>query len=104
MDGVTITHTETPDEGGGHGTYYAHVEGSQSIGRLEWTKHGEGSGTVKVVEHTVVPPEIGGRGIASLLLDALIADARSEGFKIDPKCSFAAAKFARHPEWADLRG
>ncbi|WEK45574.1 MAG: GNAT family N-acetyltransferase [Candidatus Andeanibacterium colombiense] len=96
MDGVTITHTDEGD----HGTYYAHVEGSRFIGRLEWSKHDN----VKVVEHTVVPPEIGGRGIAAVLLDALIADARAHGFKIDPKCSYAAAKFARHPEWADLVG
>jgi predicted GNAT family acetyltransferase len=96
MDGVTITQTDLGD----HGTYYAHVEGSHFIGRLEWTKHDN----VRVVEHTVVPTEIGGRGIASLLLDALIADAREQGFKIGPKCSFAAHKFAQHPEWADLRG
>lgn len=96
MDGVTITHTDLGD----HGTYYAHVEGSQFIGRLEWTERDN----VKTVEHTVVPPEIGGRGIAGVLLDTLIADARSEGFKIDPKCSYAAHKFAQHPEWADLVG
>ena len=95
MEDVTITRTDHGD----HGTYYAHVEGSHFIGRLEWTKRDY----VRVVEHTIVPPEIGGRGIASLLLDALIADAREQGFRIGPNCSFAAAKFAQHPEWADLR-
>jgi len=96
MDGVSITKTDLGD----HGTYYAHVEGSKFIGRLEWTRHGN----VLVVEHTIVPIEIGGRGIATLLLDAVLADAREQGFKIDPKCSFAARKFAQHPEWADLIG
>lgn len=94
MDGVTITKTDLGD----HGTYYAHVEGSKFIGRLEWTKHDN----VLVVEHTIVPTEIGGRGIATQLLDAVLADAREQGFRIDPKCSFAARKFAQHPEWADL--
>ncbi len=69
MDGVTITHTDLGD----HGTYYAHVEGSKFIGRLEWTQHDN----VRVIEHTVVPPEIGGRGIAGVLLDQVIADARA---------------------------
>ena len=96
MDGVTITQTDLGD----HGTYYAHVAGSKFIGRLEWTKHDN----VLVVEHTIVPPEIGGRGIATQLLDAVLADARAQGFKIDPKCSFAAHKFGQHPEWDELRG
>lgn len=96
MDSVSITHTDHGD----HGTYYAHVEGSRFIGRLEWARRGD----VRVIEHTVVPPEIGGRGIAGQLLDAIIADAREQGFKIDPVCSFAARKFAQHPEWNDLRG
>jgi uncharacterized protein len=96
MDGVTINHTDLGD----HGTYYAHVEGSKFIGRLEWTQ----ADNVRVIEHTVVPPEIGGRGIAGVLLDQVIADAREQGFKIGPKCSYAARKFAQHPEWADLLG
>ncbi len=95
MDGVSITRIDHGD----HGQYRARVEGSHFIGRLEWTRQGD----VLVVEHTVVPPEIGGRGIATVLLDAVIADAREQGFRIDPKCSFAARKFAQHPEWGDLR-
>jgi hypothetical protein len=95
MDGVTITSSDHGD----HGTYHAHVEGSRLLGRLEWTRRNN----VLVVEHTVVPPEIGGRGIASLLLDKVIADARVGGLLVDPRCSFAEAKFGQHPEWADLR-
>ena len=37
------------------------------------------------------------------VVEALIEDARSEGFKIIPTCSYVAAQFDRHPEWADLR-
>ena len=80
------------------GEYHAHVAGSAAIGRLTWVQHGQ----VRAAEHTLVPPEIGGRGIAALLVDALIADARADGFKIDPVCSYVAAQFKRHPDWADL--
>jgi predicted GNAT family acetyltransferase len=58
---------------------------------------------VRIAEHTLVPPEIGGRGIAALLVEALVSDAREQGFRIDPACSYVAAKFDQHPEWADLR-
>jgi len=95
MTDVTISQTDHGD----HGTYYAHVEGSHVRGRLTWVER-DG---VRVAEHTIVPPEIGGRGIAGLLVDALIDDAREQGFRIEPACSYVAAKFGEHPEWADLR-
>ena len=58
---------------------------------------------VMSIHHTGVPPEFGGRGVAARLVDAAIADARAEGFKIEPLCSYVAAQFRRHPQWADLR-
>ncbi|MGV8955011.1 MAG: GNAT family N-acetyltransferase [Cypionkella sp.] len=58
---------------------------------------------VMSITHTGVPPEFGGRGIAAKLVNAAIADARAEGFKIEPLCSYVEAQFRRHPEWADLR-
>ena len=56
-----------------------------------------------VIDHTGVPSEYEGRGIARLLVDAAITDAREQGFKITPVCSYVAAQFRRHLEWADLR-
>jgi uncharacterized protein len=58
---------------------------------------------VMSIEHTGVPSEFGGRGIAAKMVNAAIADARAEGFKIEPLCSYVEAQFRRHPEWADLR-
>lgn len=55
-----------------------------------------------IVTHTGVPPAFEGRGIAASLVHALIADARAEGRKITPLCSYVAAQFRRHPEWRDL--
>ena len=96
MESVTITRHDLGD----HGEYHAHVEGSAHIGRLTWeTRDG-----ARVAEHTIVPPEIGGRGIAGKLVDALLADAQAQHFKVVPVCSYVAAAFGKHPEWADLRG
>jgi uncharacterized protein len=94
MESVTITQVNL----GSQGEYRAHVPGSEQLGRLIWiTRNG-----ARVAEHTIVPPELGGRGIGSQLVEALIADARKQHFKIVPECSFVAAAFGRHPDWADL--
>lgn len=85
------------------GEYHAHVPGAQAIGRLTWVRRDDASGEVRVADHTLVPPAIGGRGVAARLVEALIADARAQGFRIDPACSYVEAQFRRHPDWADLR-
>lgn len=95
--------TITRHGGGKAGEYRAHVPGAQAIGRLTWVRRTGPSGEVRVADHTLVPPAIGGRGVAARLVEALIADAREQGFRIDPECSYVAALFDRHPDWADLR-
>ena len=91
---VTISRHET----GGSGEYHAHVPGSEVIGRLTWvTRDG-----ARDAEHTLVPPAIGGRGVAGKLVEALVGDARTQGFKVIPTCSYVAAQFKRHAEWGDL--
>ena len=52
--------------------------------------------------HTGVPDAMGGRGIALQLVEALVADARAEGYKIIPRCPYVNAQRKRHPEWAEL--
>ena len=94
MDEVSITRHGSATAG----EYRAHIAGSRHIGRLSWVLRG----TVRAAEHTLVPPEIGGRGIAGKLVAALISDARAQGFRVDPQCSYVAAAFRKHPEWADL--
>ena len=95
MTEVTITRHGTAQAG----EYRAQLAGEAATGRLTWVM----KGNTRAAEHTIVPPEIGGRGVAGKLVDALIADAREQGFKIDPVCSYVAAQFKRHPDWADLR-
>lgn len=60
-------------------------------------------GGVLSVTHTVVPSEIGGRGIAGALVQAAFDFARREGLRVRPACSYAAGWLERHPEYADLR-
>ena len=95
MDEITITcHDATAG-----GEYRAAVSGRAEIGRLTYQRRG----STLVADHTLVPPEIGGKGVAAKLVEALIADARAAGDRIEPQCSYVEAAFRRHPEWADLR-
>jgi predicted GNAT family acetyltransferase len=55
-----------------------------------------------VITHTGVPEAIGGRGIASDLVKAAFEYARSNGYKVRPACSYAAAWAERHPEYSQL--
>ena len=82
-----------------HGAYRAAVPGGKRDAELTWVARGD----TRIANHTWVPSEARGKGIAAALVEALVADAEREGFKIEPQCSYVAAAFRRHPEWAELR-
>ena len=52
--------------------------------------------------HTVVPPELEGRGIGTRLIEGALADVRVRGLKMVPHCAFVRAYADRHPEVRDL--
>lgn len=89
----------TREDGPTRGRYVIHLAPGYDA---EMTFRKEPNGTI-VIDHTGVPPEYEGRGIAAMLVHRAIADAREQGFKITPVCSYVVAQFRRHPEWADLR-
>ncbi len=55
-----------------------------------------------IFTHTLVPPELRGRGIAELLVRAALAEARASGRKVVPTCSYVAKFIERHQEYQDL--
>ena len=96
----TITHHVQ----GAGGRYVAAVEGSTEQGYLEWEPGEEKDGKeVRIAAHTIVPREIGGRGVAGALVDRLVEDAGRQGFLIRPDCSYVARKFEENPGWAALK-
>lgn len=66
-----------------------------------WVDYGRIQGRI-VALHTEVPPEFGGKGIASALVRRVLDDARAAGAKVTPRCPFFLAHFKRHPEDADV--
>lgn len=82
---------------------------NESASRFEATVEGRLSiadyslqGGVMVMPHTVVPPQLQGRGIAAELVRTALDWARREGLKVQPLCSYVAAYMRRHPETQDL--
>jgi predicted GNAT family acetyltransferase len=92
---IAVTHEDETT----HGAYRTAVPGGGRDAELTWVARGD----ARIANHTYVPPEARGMGIAAALVEALVADAKEQGFKIVPQCSYVASAFRRHPEWADLR-
>src|SRR5690348_16915431 len=60
IEGIEITHQGSD----ARGEYRAAVPGSDAIGRLTWFARGD----TRIADHTLVPPEIGGKGVAAALV------------------------------------
>ena len=95
MAEVTITREDTDAR---YGRYVARIAGIDAEAELTFTRHGPDRVSA---DHTGAPEALRGTGAAGALVDAMVADARKSGFRIVPRCSYVAARFARHPEWAD---
>ena len=54
------------------------------------------AGETLSITHVGVPPELRGKGVAALLMDAVLADANERGLHIVPVCSYAASYMAKH--------
>ncbi|QJD86491.1 GNAT family N-acetyltransferase [Cohnella herbarum] len=55
-----------------------------------------------VIDHTFLDPRYRGGNIARKLLDIVVEEARAEGKKIIPSCSYALTQFKRNSEYADV--
>jgi predicted GNAT family acetyltransferase len=53
---------------------------------------------VMTITHTLVPPAIGGRGIAAELMEAALSAARGAGWSVNPACSYAKSYLEKHPQ------
>jgi predicted GNAT family acetyltransferase len=72
-------------------------------GRFAGEAHYTLRGDVAVFDHTVVPPEFGGRGVAGRLVQHAMNEVRAAGeWRVRPVCSYVVWWFDHHPEDADL--
>ena len=66
----------------------AYVEYELNLGELD-------------IKHTIVPPEIGGRGIASVLVKFVYDYAIKNGLTPIATCSYAKVWLMKHPEYME---
>ena len=92
---ITITHSESKSRG----RYEARVEGREGSGELTYSRL---SPTKIIADHTGVDDSLRGTGVARALVERLVADARRDGVRIVPQCSYVLAQFQRNPDWSDV--
>ena len=90
----TGAETRVSTEGG---QYTIAVEG-KTVGFAAFADRGD----ERVFYHTVVDPEFGGRGLATILVEEALNATRADGRRIVPVCSMVAGVIEKHPEFADI--
>lgn len=78
-----VAHAASAD--GSHGVF--------TLGTAKLTYHATGQARVIDIDHTLVPPEMRGRGVAEVLCEAAFAHARSASLRVVPSCSYVATRF-----------
>lgn len=91
---LTISHQEVD----GQGIYIAHIK-DMADAKLTYKRTSQ---KLIIVDHTFVPPEMRGMGIAKKLVERVVLDARASDTKIDPMCPYVKVQIARHKEWHDV--
>ena len=84
------------EETGKGGRYVVRLDGAEA--EMTYSR----GDSVDIIDHTFVPPALRGRSIGEALVVRAVQDARAEGRRILPLCTFAAAQFRRNPEWSDI--
>ncbi|WEX76915.1 GNAT family N-acetyltransferase [Sinorhizobium numidicum] len=90
---MEIAHEETKTKG----RYTATIEGC--TGEMTYSRS---SPRLIIVDHTMVPDELRGKGVGQALAKHAIDEARKGGWKIIPLCPFMRAQAMRHPDWQDV--
>jgi predicted GNAT family acetyltransferase len=61
------------------------------------------TGNVLTAHHTEVAPAAQGKGVAKLLLNAMVDYVRERHMKVNPLCPYVHAQFKKNPEvYADI--
>jgi uncharacterized protein len=81
----------------GDRTYTIEVAG-KTVGNADYVDR-DGQ---RVFYHTVIDPEFGGRGLATILVEEALNAARDAGKRVVPVCSMVETVLKKHPEFDDI--
>jgi uncharacterized protein len=82
----------------GHGGFYI-MNGSETLGEMVISI----LNNRLTVYHTEVSMKAEGKGLAKILLTAMVDHARKNSLKVIPLCPYVLVQFKRHPEeYADV--
>jgi predicted GNAT family acetyltransferase len=95
MSPITIT-KEISDT---TGRYVARIDGREGEAEITFTLLGP---ALISADHTNAPETLRGTGAAKALVDYMIAEARTVGFKIVPNCPYVRAQVDKNPDWRDV--
>ena len=70
-------------------------------GHLAATYYAISDGVITFI-HTEVPPELGGKGVASRLIRGALDQVRADGLKVIPQCPFVKAFIEKNANYQDL--
>lgn len=76
--------------------YEFHIEGFTPL--IQYTRDKDQISLIS----TQVPSQLGGRGIASALIEEVLKDIEKQGLSLIPICPFIIAYIEKHPEWQKL--
>ena len=90
MTQLTVTHDPAA------GRFEARLAGGRCVADYRLV------GVVMHIVHTEVPPALQGQGLAAVLVQQVLDQARALGWQVRPVCGYVQAYMRRHPETHDL--
>ena len=84
---------------GTSGRYVGRIDGLDGEAALRFTVRGP---SLISADHTEAPASMRGTGAALAIVEYMVGDARTNGFKIIPICPYVLAQYRKHPEWSDV--
>lgn len=72
-------------------------------GKIAFLEYQHQSAEALAFTHTFVPPELRGRNLAAILTRFALEDARQQGKKVAPLCSYVDVFMQRNKGFQDLR-
>lgn len=85
------------EEDSNRGRFFAHLDDGHLAEMTFVRNHNQ-----MIIDHTRVPKQFEGQGIAAKLVVEGVEYARKNKRKIVPVCSYVVAQFKRHKDWADV--